>query len=39
MRYKYEYVENRNNTNKMAEVTNDSNKVFGNIDDYFRINV
>lgn len=27
------------NTNKMAEFTNDFNKVFGNIDDWFRINV
>lgn len=27
------------NTNKMAEYTNDINKEFGNIDDWFRINV
>ena len=27
------------NTNKMAEFTNDFNKVFGNIDYWFRINV
>jgi len=39
MRNKYEYVANRNNTNKMAEVTIDINKVFGTIDDCFRINV
>lgn len=27
------------NTNKMAEFKNDINKVFGNISDWFRINV
>lgn len=49
IRYKIRCVTNMNmsqiactkwhNTNKMAEFTNDFNKVFGNIDYWFRINV
>lgn len=27
------------NTNKMAEFTNNINKIFGNIDGWFRINI